>query len=259
MCNKANAVNDGPPSQTPAVELVAADLGYDGRPVLREVSLQIALGECVAILGANGAGKTTLVRSILGLLPVVSGEVLIHGQPTGSFRDWPRVAYVPQFLPELGSVPVSVAEYVGAGLPGGVLTQVRHYRQRHAQVFDALAQVELTHKAAERLDSLSGGQRRRAMIARALVGSADTFVLDEPTAGVDQKNQIHLVTAMGKIRERGGTILVVAHDLAYIAPRLSRVLVVDQAAPGGISYDGPPDPQLVPIDDDPPHHLEEGE
>ncbi len=87
-------------------------VGYDGRPVLRDVSLTVTAGEVVALLGANGSGKSTLIRAILGLVPLSAGTVTLFGRPVRRFRQWHRVGYVPQRLGAGSGVPATVAEVV---------------------------------------------------------------------------------------------------------------------------------------------------
>ena len=168
---------------TAVVDCRDVGIAIDHTPILRDVSITIDAGEFVAILGANGTGKTTLMRAILGLTPLSSGTVSLYGTPLDHFREWQRMAYVPQRLQSAGAVPVSVHEVVGASL-----ISPRHRLPRRGDrktVLDALALVGLEDRRKDRFDSLSGGQQRRVMIAAALAKQADTYVLDEPTAGVD--------------------------------------------------------------------------
>lgn len=208
--------------------------------ILSNVDFVVEPGEFVAVLGANGSGKTTLMRAILGLLPITSGEIDVFGRPIGRYRDWGRLAYVPQRLHSAGAVPVSVHEVVGAGLisPRQRLPR-RGDRQR---VVDALAQVGLADRRRDRFDALSGGQQRRVMIAAALAKDADLYVLDEPTAGVDAESQQRISEIFGSLRESGRTVVLVTHELGPFASLASRIIVL--GSPRGetstVLYDGPP-------------------
>jgi len=102
---------------TPVITVTRAAIGYEGRAVLRDVSLTVTAGEVVAVLGANGSGKSTLIRSVLGLVPLSSGSVELFDQPARRFRQWHRIGYVPQRLGAGGGVPASVREVVAAGPP----------------------------------------------------------------------------------------------------------------------------------------------
>jgi zinc transport system ATP-binding protein len=215
-------------------------VAYDGRPVLRAVSLRIAAGEVVAILGANGSGKSTLIKAILGLLPLRAGEVRLFGSPLRGFREWRRIGYVPQRLGAGSGVPATVREVVAAGRlarrgflrPAGAADR--------AAVAAALTDVDLLDRAADPVGTLSGGQQQRVLIARALAGEPELLVLDEPTAGVDAASQAAFATALGRFVGRGGTVVLVAHELGPLAPLVSRAVVVHH---GEIVHDGPvPEP-----------------
>jgi zinc transport system ATP-binding protein len=208
--------------------------------ILSNVNLSVEAGEFVAVLGANGSGKTTLMRAMLGLIPITSGRIDVLGTPIGRFRDWQRLAYVPQRLHSAGAVPVSVHEVVGAGLisPHQRLPR-RGDRQRIAE---ALAQVGLADRRRDRFDALSGGQQRRVMIAAALAKDADLYVLDEPTAGVDAESQERISETFGSLHAAGRTVVLVTHELGPFATLASRIVVL--GSPRGetstVLYDGPP-------------------
>ena len=208
--------------------------------ILANVDLTVDAGEFVAILGANGSGKTTLMRAILGLLPVTSGEIDVFGTPVARFRDWSRLAYVPQRLHSAGAVPVSVHEVVGAGLISPRRRLPRPGDSR--RVDEALAQVGLSDRRRDRFDALSGGQQRRVMIAAALAKDAELYVLDEPTAGVDAESQERISQTFGRLRDAGRTVLLVTHELGPFASLATRIVVL--GSPRGeastVLYDGPP-------------------
>lgn len=208
--------------------------------ILSNVTLAVEPGEFVAVLGANGSGKTTLMRAMLGLLPITSGTIDVYGTPIGRFREWSRMAYVPQRLHSAGAVPVSVHEVVGAGL---ISPQQRLPRRGDRQrVTDALAQVGLADRRRDRFDALSGGQQRRVMIAAALAKDADLYVLDEPTAGVDAESQERISETFGTLHASGRTVILVTHELGPFAALASRIVVL--GSPRGetstVLYDGPP-------------------
>lgn len=208
--------------------------------ILSNVNLDVDQGEFVAVLGANGSGKTTLMRAILGLLPITSGQIDVLGTPIERFRDWPRLAYVPQRLHSAGAVPVSVHEVVGAGLISPHQRLPRRGDRRRVE--EALAQVGLVDRRRDRFDSLSGGQQRRVMIAAALAKDAEMYVLDEPTAGVDAESQQSISETFGRMRERGRTILLVTHELGPFAALASRIVVLGslRGETSTVLYDGPP-------------------
>jgi zinc transport system ATP-binding protein len=215
-------------------------VSYDGRPVLRGVTLQVRAGEVVAILGANGSGKSTLVKAVLGLLPLTAGEVRLFDTPRRRFRDWRRIGYVPQRLGAGSGVPATVREVVSSGRLArrGFLRPATGADR--AAVAAALTDVGLLDRAADPVATLSGGQQQRVLIARALAGEPELLVLDEPTAGVDAASQRAFADALAGFVAGGGTVLLVAHELGPLHPLVTRAVVVHH---GEIVHDGPvPEP-----------------
>ena len=125
----------------PAVELVGCDIGYEGRAVVHGLDLTIGTGEVVGILGSNGSGKSTTIRGLLGLTPVLAGEVRLFGTPRSQFHDWARIGYVPQRQTVAGGIPSTVGEVVASGR----LTRLRPWRRStnedRTAVADAIAEV----------------------------------------------------------------------------------------------------------------------
>jgi zinc transport system ATP-binding protein len=222
------------------VEVSHLAAGYDGREILRDVSLTVTAGDVVAILGANGSGKSTLIRTILGLVPARRGEVRLFGTPQQRFRHWERIGYVPQRLGAGSGVPATVGEVVASGrlarrgifrFPGAA---------DRAAVRDALTAVGLLDRIGDPVATLSGGQQQRTLIARALAGKPDLLVLDEPNAGVDAASQEAFAAALTRFAGDGGTILLVLHELGPLRPVIGRAVVVHD---GRIAYEGtPPEP-----------------
>jgi zinc transport system ATP-binding protein len=208
-----------------------------GRPVLHGVDLTVPAGQFVALMGANGSGKSTLVRAVTGLRPVAAGEVELFGTPLSRFRAWHRVGYVPQRTGAASGVPASVREVVASGRLGRrrLLTPLSGADRR--AIADALAVVGLTDHATDSVATLSGGQQQRVLIARALAGEPEVFFLDEPTAGVDLPHQQALADSLGVLKDRGATIVLVAHELGPLAPLVDRAVVLSH---GDVTYDGAP-------------------
>jgi zinc transport system ATP-binding protein len=227
-----------PPEEAQVVaEVRDGSVVLGGRPVLRGIDLTVRQGEVVALLGANGSGKSTLVRTLMGLVPTSRGRVSLFGTPLSRFRDWRRVGFVPQRVSATSGVPASVWEVVAAGR----LSRRRPLRPLRkadkAAISDAIAAVGLGGRVHDGCSTLSGGQQQRALIARALAGEPDLFVLDEPTAGVDLASQQTFANALAALVERGATIILVAHELGPLAPLIDRTVVMRD---GRIAYDGPP-------------------
>jgi zinc transport system ATP-binding protein len=223
-------------TETP-LELAAADVAISGRPILRGIDLSVATGEFVALMGANGSGKSTLVRALTGLLPLSSGSLRLFGAPLDSFDDWQRIGFVPQRTGAASGVPASVWEVVASGR----LTRRKLLRPLsrvdRAAIRDAIEVVGLSDKARDGVSQLSGGQQQRTLIARALAGEPDLFFLDEPTAGVDLPNQYALTDSLRQLKERGATVVLVAHELGPLRTLVDRAVVMRD---GRVAYDGPP-------------------
>jgi zinc transport system ATP-binding protein len=218
------------------VEATGVSVAIAGRPVLRGIDLTVHRGEFVALMGANGSGKTTLVRTLTGLLPLTSGTLKLFGTPLDQYDEWSRVGFVPQRASAASGVPTSVWELVASGR----LTRRRLLRPMshvdRAAVDHALEVVGLSDRRREGITSLSGGQQQRALIARALAGEPELFFLDEPTAGVDLPSQQALASALGRLKDEGATVVLVAHELGPLAPLVDRAVVMRD---GRITYDGP--------------------
>ena len=222
---------------TPPVVLAAGSVAIGGRPVLRGVDLRVDAGDFLALMGANGSGKSTLVRTLTGLRPLSAGSLELFGTPLDRFSDWQRIGYVPQRAGAASGVPASVEEVVASGR----LTRRRLLRPMsradRAAVDDALTVVGLAERRRDGVSQLSGGQQQRVLIARALAGEPQLFLLDEPTAGVDLPNQQTLAGALRQLKERGATVVLVAHELGPLADLVDRAVVLRD---GRVAYDGPP-------------------
>ena len=180
-----------------------------------------------------------------GLRPLAAGSVHLFGTDLTDFRDWHRIGFVPQRSTAATGVPASVWEVVASGR----LTRRRWLRPLlgadRAAIRNALEVVGLADRARDGVTALSGGQQQRVLIARALAGEPELLFLDEPAAGVDLPNQEALARALGVLKERGATIVLVAHELGPLAPLVDRAVVMRD---GRVAYDGQP------LADDAVHH-----
>lgn len=210
-------------------------VALDGRPVLRQVDLDVSAGEFVTLLGANGSGKSTFVRAATGLVPMSSGTVELFGTPLRQFKDRSRLGYVPQRSRAVAGVPATVQEVVMSGR----LARRRFVGWRTkadiAAVDAAIARVGLSERARSSVSEMSGGQQQRALIARALASEAELLIMDEPTAGVDHDNQETLAELLGALVGEGTSVLLVAHELGPLRPLIDRAVVLER---GEVTYDG---------------------
>ncbi len=186
-------------------------VAYHRKPVLWNLSLEIPPGSLVGLVGPNGAGKSTLLKTVVDMVPRISGEVRVFGEPYARSRQ--RVAYVPQRETVDWDFPATALDVVLMGTYGqlGWFRRVGHAQRQRA--IEALRQVEIEHLAQRQISQLSGGQQQRTFLARALVQQADLYLMDEPFAAVDASTERAIVHLMRALQEQQKTILVVHHDL----------------------------------------------
>lgn len=227
----------------PAIAVRLASVSLGSQLVLDRVSLDIAPGEVVALLGANGSGKSTLVRTVLGLLPMTTGEVALLGSPVGQFTDWHRVGYVPQRVSATAGVPATVTEVVGSGRLTGRTWWRRISSEDRASTVSAMAAVGIAELAHRSVNELSGGQQQRVLIARALARHPEVLLLDEPTAGVDRTSQDAFAEALRHLVAGGTTVVLVLHELGVLGSLVRRSIVLRA---GRVVHDGAP-PEALPL------------
>jgi ABC-type Mn2+/Zn2+ transport system ATPase subunit len=209
-----------------AVRLAGVSAGYGDRVALEDVGLTIRGGSLLAIIGPNGAGKSTLLKVIAGLLPVRTGTVEVLGGPPGESAR--RVAYVPQAELVDWSFPVTVGEVVMMGrYPAIGIGRGPGAADREA-VTQALATVAMTAERDRQIGELSGGQRRRVFLARALAAAPDLYLLDEPVTGVDATTQEDLMDVLEAEARAGKTVIATTHDLACAAHRFQEAVLVNR-------------------------------
>ena len=211
------------------------------RVIVDDVSFTAEAGQLTAIVGVNGVGKSTLLRSIAGVRKVNAGDVLLDGKSVNQYTPMQRarlMAFVGQ--EESPSPDLLLGEMVALGrTPHRKPWQVGQ-RSERAIIRDALALVGLDHLIDRRCDHLSGGERRRAVIARGLAQGADLILLDEPTNHLDVRHQLQLLETL---RASGRTVVATIHDLSMAASHFDRVVVL---ASGGVLATGPAEEALSP-------------
>src|SRR5207302_8081290 len=183
---------------------------YRRDPVLEGVTGSVTPGGALALIGPNGAGKTTLIRSILRLVPAVDGRIEVLG--TTPVRARGRVAYVPQADVLDSEFPVSALQVVLMGRYRRVGWLRRPARVDRDVAMNALAEVGLADRAAERFGLLSGGQRQRVLLARAVAQEARLLLLDEPFNGVDTTTTELLLDVLERLRADGVAVVLSTHD-----------------------------------------------
>jgi manganese/iron transport system ATP-binding protein len=208
--------------------LIARNLSkrFGVKRVFERVDLEVERGEFLLVTGPNGAGKSTLLKLMAGLLEPWSGRIEILGAPAG--REARRVAYVPQAELVDWGFPVTVEDVVMMGRFPRLGPVRRPGADDRRAVRDALAQVGMAGHLRTQVGRLSGGQRRRVFLARALAAEPDLFLLDEPVTGIDPTTQELLMDLLEAQADRGKTIVATTHDLATAAQRFEQVLAVNR-------------------------------
>ncbi|PHP27294.1 manganese/iron ABC transporter ATP-binding protein [Limimaricola cinnabarinus] len=198
----------------------------NGVTALREASFSLPEGTISALVGVNGAGKSTLFKAIMGFLPLARGAISILGQPVKQALRSGLVAYVPQAEEVDWSFPVLVEDVVMMGRYGrmGFLRRPRD-ADREA-VSSALARVNMTEFRHRQIGELSGGQRKRVFLARALAQDGRVILLDEPFTGVDVKTEEAIIRLLRELREEGRVMLVSTHNLGSVPEFCDRTVLV---------------------------------
>jgi iron complex transport system ATP-binding protein len=220
------------------IELRGVTVELGGRPVVRNVDVSVADGEWLGLIGPNGAGKTTLLRAMARLVPF-AGEIVLDGQVLGSLSR-SELARLVAVVPQEPSTPpwMTVAEYVLLGRTPHLGPLAKEGARDRDAAARALGRLDLLAFADRRLGTLSGGEKQRVVVARALAQEARIVLLDEPTAALDIGHQQQALELLDGLRADSGLTLVAAmHDLTLAAQYADRMVLLDA---GRVNADGPP-------------------
>lgn len=223
-------MSDTDPAQTKsAIDVDCISVRLAGRRVLDNVSLSLRTGEVLAIAGPNGAGKSTLLRSMAGVQALDAGRILLGGQTLDRFdaRSLARsVAYLPQ--DRVVAWPISVEAVVSLGRHPHLSYLKRMSERDESAVRAAMEAVEVAHLAERPVTELSGGERARVLVARALAQEAPVLLADEPTSGLDPAHALTLFETLGKLAHGGRTIAVALHDLNLAMRYCDKVILLKE-------------------------------
>ncbi|HOX31174.1 MAG TPA: metal ABC transporter ATP-binding protein [Spirochaetales bacterium] len=208
-----------PATRPVAVRFDEVHFSYGSIGVLEGASFHIHAGEFAALLGPNGSGKTTMLKLLLGLLRPDAGRVLVFGEEARAASR--QVGYVPQAVVYDPAFPISVAEVVLMGRLRGSFG--RYGRADQEAAARAMNEADVAGLASRPYAALSGGQRRRVLVARALAAEPRLLVLDEPTSNMDAESEAQLFQSLGRLKGRA-TILIVTHDTGFVSALTDSVL-----------------------------------
>ncbi|CBT76972.1 MULTISPECIES: metal ABC transporter ATP-binding protein [Glutamicibacter] len=208
------------PSDALSIDVSAATVHYGPVLALDKANLQLGRGRVCGLVGMNGSGKSTLFKTIMGQIKPDTGSVRINGTDPLQARKSGQLAYVPQSEAVDWNFPISVREVVMTGRYGQMGWTRRAKKKDHAAVDEALARVELTSFADRQIGQLSGGQKKRAFVARCIAQGASIMLLDEPFAGVDKRSEATITKLLREVADDGGSVLISTHDL-HALPELA--------------------------------------
>lgn len=198
----------------------------NGHTAIRNASFELPTGTITALVGVNGSGKSTLFKSIMGFVRLAKGEISVLGMPVAQALKRNLVAYVPQAEEVDWNFPVLVEDVVMMGRYGQMNFLRMPRAADHAAVDAALERVEMTAFRKRQIGELSGGQRKRVFLARALAQDSRVILLDEPFTGVDVKTEDQIIALLRQLRDEGRVMLVSTHNLGSVPEFCDRTVLV---------------------------------
>lgn len=198
----------------------------NGHTALHDASFEIPRGTITALVGVNGAGKSTLFKAIMGFVPAAHGDITLLGQSVQAALKSNLVSYVPQAEEVDWTFPVLVEDVVMMGRYGHMGFLRRPSAKDRGAVDDALRRVNMQDYRKRQIGELSGGQRKRVFLARALAQDGQVILLDEPFTGVDVKTEDQIITLMRELRDEGRVMLVSTHNLGSVPEFCDRTILV---------------------------------
>ncbi len=219
---------DAPPIKKPVLTLSEVTVHLGDKPILRDISLNVEHGRLMGIIGPNGSGKTTLMKTCMGIIKPNTGWATLEGRQlsTISLKERARrIAYAPQ---NPGKHPFTVFETVLMGRHPRLGWMGIERTQDKRAAMEALERVELLEKAEQTVETLSGGERRRVLLARSLAQETDVIMMDEPTAELDLRYQLIAMNIAREEADAGAAVIVNMHDISLAARFCDSILVMFQ-------------------------------
>jgi zinc transport system ATP-binding protein len=214
------------PERIPAIEVAGVSFSFGEETVLQDVSLTVNTGDFVGIIGPNGGGKTTLLRLALGVLKPSKGTVRLLGEAPEKSRI--RAGYIPQETSSNKWFPISVIDVTLMGLLSRRSMFRPYTRDDRDKAAAILKELNLSHLENRSIGELSGGQRQKVLLARALVSEPQILFLDEPTASIDTLGQDEIYEYLRKINASGTTVVLVTHNVGAVSSYIRSVACVNR-------------------------------
>ena len=196
-------------------------VGYDRRSVLENIDFEISSGDYFCIVGENGSGKTTLMKTILGLISPISGEIKY-----GDNLERRQIGYLPQQTDAQRDFPASVYEIVLSGCQNSLGKKFFYSKDQKALALKQINRMGLTHLKNKCYRELSGGQQQRVLLARALCATSRVLLLDEPVSGLDPQMTEEMYQLIHGLNEDGLTIIMISHDLENVRKYANKIYEV---------------------------------
>ena len=221
---------DNMSTKTPILEVSGLHVSRANSLVIEDAKFSLHKGDYVGIVGPNGGGKTTLLLALLNIMPKTKGTIQLFGQNIESFSNWEKVAYVPQHAVNFDSqFPLTVKELVSLGRVNRKNLGKPLKKSDWKSVNEALEFMGISDIKDRRIGQLSGGEKQRVFVAKALVRNPEIILLDEPIVGVDTKTQEKFYKKLSELNvKKRITILLVTHDLTAVFCRMSKIMCVNR-------------------------------
>ena len=208
------------------VEVQNLNFGIDDLVILKNITFSIQKGDYLAIVGPNGGGKSTLIHTILGLKRGYSGNIKLFNTPLQKFREWHRIGFVPQRVIEVDKkFPISVYETIQLG------ERKRFWKRekKNGYIDEVMERLKIAHLKNRLIGELSGGEKQRVMIARALISQPELLILDEPYTGIDKETQKEFYAILHNLnRKKRITIVLITHDIGVVEDSITSIVSVNK-------------------------------
>jgi zinc transport system ATP-binding protein len=215
---------------TTLIDIKNVSVRYGATEELQDISCQIEKGDFVGLVGPNGGGKTTLVKTILGLLPAHTGQILLFGQDITKFSDFQKIGYLPQKHTGINPLfPASAREVVSLGLLSAKKLPKKITKSDWQKIDAILEILGIADLKGKLISKLSGGQQQKVLLARALVSKPEILILDEPSTALDPGSREQFFSHLKELNNQTKTtIILVTHDTGYVGQYANKLLYIDR-------------------------------